>query len=54
MTTQSIYDNNAEFREYVEKFTKKHHLTKEQAFEHLIVKNVAEYYNKKNEGKVIE
>jgi hypothetical protein len=38
------YNENIEFKEYVDKYCTKHRLMPEEATQHLIVKNVEEQY----------
>lgn len=39
------YNLNEDFREYVDKYCKKHNVTPEQAVEHKLVQYVLEEYN---------
>ena len=41
------YNNNAEFKVYVDKYCCKHNLTPEQAAEHLIVRLVEQEYRQR-------
>lgn len=41
-----LYLSNRAFKEYVDRYCRKHHVTIEQALGHAMVKNVAEYYKK--------
>ena len=44
---EHLYENNEEFKEYVEKYAKQHNITKETAMTHKIVKNVADQISEK-------
>lgn len=39
-----LYAENADFREYVDKYTKKHGISKECAFNHVIIQSVGRVY----------
>lgn len=39
-----LYEENADFREYVDKYTKKHDISKEAAFNHVIIQSVGKVY----------
>lgn len=39
-----LYEENADFREYVDKYTKKHEISKEAAFNHVIIQSVGKVY----------
>ena len=42
-----FYNNNKEFKTYVDKYCKKHGVSVETAFTHRLIKEVAEQYGKK-------
>lgn len=44
-------DAKSDFERYVERYSVKHGLTKEQAEEHKVVQDVKEYYEEKESGK---
>ena len=50
MDTKDLYENNKEFRDYLDRYVKKYSNGKpidiKDAFEHIIVKNVAREYTK--------
>lgn len=46
MDLQKLYDSNKDFRTYVDKYTQSYHLSRSQAFDHLLVRIVAKYYIK--------
>ena len=48
MTERQLYQNNADFKEYVDKYCKtlRHNCTVEEALTHITVKNFAEYIRK--------
>ena len=50
---EKLYEENKEFRRYVDRYCVKHGITPEQAFGHLLVKYYAEYLKKSKEGKII-
>lgn len=41
---REFYENNAQFKEYVDKYCKCHNVTVDEALSHLIVKEVAKSY----------
>lgn len=41
---KELYKNNADFREYVNRYCKSHNLNVEEALQHVIVKEVAKEY----------
>jgi hypothetical protein len=43
---KDLYNTNDAFRRYVDAYTKKHHITKEEALEHRMVIMVGEQYRK--------
>lgn len=48
-----FYESNESFKHYVDRYCVKHQITKEQAFEVMLVKYYAEYLRKSAEGKII-
>lgn len=45
---KQLYEDNNDFKEYVDKYSKKHKCTVDQAFTHAMVKEVYEYYKENN------
>lgn len=45
-----LYKRNNEFRDYVDKYCEQRKITKEQAFEHVTVKDAGTYYINKENG----
>ena len=43
----NFYNNNKNFKEYVDKYCKKHGISVETALTHRLIKEVAEQYGKK-------
>ena len=41
------YNENEDFKEYVDKYCKKHKCTVDQAFAHALIKEVSEHYKNK-------
>lgn len=46
------YRKDGNLREYVGKFCKKHNLTVDEALNHALVKEVAEYYLEQENGRI--
>ena len=44
---KQFYESNSDFRDYVEKYRKKHDLTVEEALQHAQVREAAKYYREK-------
>ena len=44
---KEFYNSNADFKDYVDKYCKKHGYTVEETLEHALVKDVYEYYKKR-------
>ena len=44
---QGFYQRNRDFRDYVEKYRKKHRLTVEEALKEALVRETAKYYREK-------
>lgn len=44
MNTHTLYEKNINFKEYVDKYCKKHNISVDQALDHHIVKDVAKHY----------
>ena len=44
---EELYKKNKDFREYVDKYCTKHKVSKEQAFEHELIKIIATLYEVK-------
>lgn len=40
---QELYETNADFRGYVDRYAKCRHITVEEALEHILIRNYAEY-----------
>lgn len=49
----SLYDENKDFRDYVDKYCIKHQITPDEAIEHYLIKAYAVYLAKRAEGKTI-
>ncbi len=41
---RELYNTNPDFKAYVDKYCIKHNITVDQALEHYLVKDAAEYY----------
>ena len=41
-----LYLSNKDFKVYVDRYCRKHHVTIEEALQHAIVRHVADYYSK--------
>lgn len=52
MSTKEIYQNNKEFKEYMDRYLRKNNITLEEALQHKIIQDIAEYYNKRSKGVV--
>lgn len=51
MSTRETYQENKEFKEYVDRFAHNNpEYTLDEIFEHAIIKDMAEYYLKKAKG----
>lgn len=48
MNLIELYENNIDFRVYVERYRKKHGLTVDEALKHRIVRNYASYLAEEN------
>lgn len=48
---KEFYNNNADFRDYVNSYCKKHKTSVEEALQHAIVKEYAKYKKDLMEGK---
>ena len=42
---RELYDTNPDFKAYVDKYCIKHNITVDQALEHYLIKDAAEYYH---------
>lgn len=42
MNLRKLYEENADFQRYVNMYCQKHHISVEEAIQHVIVKNYAE------------
>ena len=49
---KELYNQNEDFKDYVDAYCKKHEISKDEAFSHKIVVNVGEYYSEKSKSKV--
>lgn len=49
---KELYNQNEDFKDYVDAYCKKHEISKDEAFSHKIVVNVGEYYSEKSKLKV--
>lgn len=53
---QDLYNRNADFKGYVDRYCKKYvegrSITVEEALEHKLVHNVAEYYREQEENRI--
>lgn len=47
-----LYNSNKDFRDYVERYSKKHDISKYEAMSHKLVQGVAEYYRELEEEKI--
>lgn len=43
-----LYDNNYDFRDYIDSFSLKHNIPIEEAFTHKLTQSIAEYYKNKS------
>lgn len=48
---KEFYENNADFREYVNRHCEKHKISVEEALQHAIIKEVAKHKKEMQEGK---
>ena len=44
INTNILYEKNEDFKEYVDRYCKKHNIPVQEALDHYIVKDVAKYY----------
>ena len=51
---QDMYDNNSEFRDYVDAYCSHRGVSKEEALQHITVKYVAQYYKDKIADRIEE
>ena len=51
--TEHLYKKSAEFKDYVDKYSKTHNITVETAMTHKIVKNVADQISEKEKRHAI-
>lgn len=54
ISTKAVYDSNEEFHNYVERYARERQILVLEALTHKMVEEVAEYYLKKDLGKVDE
>lgn len=47
-----LYQTNKNFREYVDRYSKKHDISKYEAMSHKLVQGVAEYYKDLQENNL--
>ena len=52
MDLKKMYEENKDFRRYVDGHAKQYDLTIEQALTHSVVRNAAEYYEAAENGKI--
>ena len=45
---KEFYEKNADFRDYVDRYCKKTHVSVDEALEHDLIKEVAKYYGKES------
>lgn len=48
---KKLYNENADFKAFIDKYCKKHNCTVDQALTHALVKEVYEYYKEKGSSK---
>ena len=48
---KDFYNSNTDFKEYVERYCKKHKCTVEEALKHKVVEDVCEHYKEHNKSK---
>ncbi len=48
---EELYNKSKDFREYVDKYCTKHKVSKEQAFEHQLIKAIATLYEVKTQKR---
>ena len=53
MNLNELYENNKDFKEYVDKYSKTHNITVETAMTHKLVKNVADQISEKEKRYAI-
>jgi len=53
MNLNELYENNKDFKEYVDKYCKKHEIDQDTALSHQMVKNVAVDFEKKEKRYAI-
>lgn len=51
INTEKLYDTNKDFRNYVEKYIFKHHVTLEEALKHIAVLEYALYLKEENQNE---
>lgn len=49
---RELYNSNADFKRYVDRYCKTYGLTVEEALEHELVKQVAAQYREKEEARI--
>ena len=54
ISTKAVYDSNKEFHDYVERYARERQILVLEALTHKMVEEVADYYLKKDLGKVDE
>ena len=47
-----MYEENENFRRYVDRYAAEFNLTTEQALTHSVIRNAAEYYENAEKGKI--
>lgn len=52
MDLKKMYEENKDFRRYVDRYARQYDLTLEQALSHAVVRNAAEYYENAEKGKI--
>ena len=52
MDLKKMYEENKDFKRYVDRHAKQYDLTVEQALSHAVVRNAAEYYEAAEKGKI--
>ena len=52
MDLKKMYEENKDFRRYVDRYAAQYDLTLEEALLHAVVRNAAEYYEAAEKGKI--
>lgn len=52
MDLKQMYEENKDFKRYVDRHAKQYDLTLEEALLHAVVRNAAEYYEAAEKGKI--